>query len=166
MWLPQRFGYPAENMPWVKVAPFLGTRQLISDAAINVTFATFVGLLLVFVLVVARSVLRSQIAAIAVLTLFVVAGSILQSVTLSLTIAPILASAFLTAFVTARVGLVAAITMALLPLCLWSVPLAMQTTAWYSSVAMVQSGLLVALALFAFYTSLGGRPMLGRLPVE
>jgi hypothetical protein len=123
-------------------------------------------LILVFLLVVARSVLRSRIAAIAMLALFIASASLLQSVTLALTIAPILASSFLIAIVTARAGLVANITMALLPMSLWSVPLAMQTSAWYSSVAMAQSGMLLAIVLFAFYTSLGGRPMLGRLPVE
>lgn len=166
LWLPQRLGRAAENMPWVKVSPFLGTRQLIGDVAVNVTTATFLGLTLVFLLVVARSVTRSQIAAIAVLTVVIASGGILQSVSLALTIGPVLAGALLTAIVTARVGLVANITMSLVSLSLWSVPLALQTPAWYSSVAMVQAGVLLAIVLFAFYTSLGGRPMLGRLPVE
>jgi hypothetical protein len=150
----------------VKPAPFLGTHLLIADLAINVTFGIFLGLVVTFLLVVARSLTRSRIAAIAVLALFVSSGAIFQSFSLALTIGPILAAGLIIALVSARVGLVATITLSLLPMSLWSVPLAMQTSAWYSSVAMAQTGALLALLLFAFYTSLGGRPVFGRLPVE
>jgi len=45
-------------------------------------------------------------------------------------------------------------------------PITTQLSAWYSGTGLTGLALLVAFALYAFHTSLGGQPLFGRASLE
>ena len=47
-----------------------------------------------------------------------------------------------------------------------SFPITTQLPAWYVGIGLTGIGLLLALTLYAFHTSLGGRPLFGRAILE
>jgi hypothetical protein len=47
-----------------------------------------------------------------------------------------------------------------------SSPITIQLSAWYSGVGLTGLALMLAFALYAFHTSLGGQPIFGRASLE
>jgi hypothetical protein len=45
-------------------------------------------------------------------------------------------------------------------------PITAQLSAWYAGIGLAGLALLLALALYAFHTSLGGQPLFGRASIE
>ena len=45
-------------------------------------------------------------------------------------------------------------------------PLTLDLSTWYASAAVVCAGVVVAITLYAFYTSLAGRPIFGETPAD
>jgi uncharacterized membrane protein len=83
--------------------------------------------------------------------------------TLDERVQPVVASA---ALVLLRYGLVAYGGGLLFADVLLGFPITTQVSAWYFGIGLTGLTLLLALALFAFYTSLGGQPMFGRALLE
>ena len=69
-------------------------------------------------------------------------------------------------FVLFRFGLLAFITSVLFYCILLSFPITIQLSAWYSGIGLAGLALLLAIALYGFYTSLGGQPLFGRASLE
>jgi hypothetical protein len=49
---------------------------------------------------------------------------------------------------------------------LQNVPLTTQTSSWYAGISLAGILLMAAMALYGFYTSLGGRPLFGGAVLE
>jgi hypothetical protein len=70
-------------------------------------------------------------------------------------------------FLLIRLGLLAQLAAFVLQFCfLENFPLTPHGSAWYSGVSLVGILLMAAIAFFAFYTSLGSRPVFGRPVLE
>jgi serine/threonine-protein kinase len=69
-------------------------------------------------------------------------------------------------FVLFRFGLLAFIAGAFFYTLLLFFPITTQLSAWYSRIGFAGLALLLAFALYAFHTSLGGQPMFGRASLE
>ncbi len=72
----------------------------------------------------------------------------------------------LAVFVMIRFGLLALVTNFVVFNILQSFPLTTQGSAWYSGISLTGILLMAAIALYAFYTSLGGRPVFGGAMLE
>jgi hypothetical protein len=68
-------------------------------------------------------------------------------------------------FVMLRFGLLALVTNAVV-FNILHFPLTTQWSAWYSGIGLAGILLIAALALYGFYTSLGGRPAFGGAVIE
>ncbi len=60
-----------------------------------------------------------------------------------------------------RLGLLALVVSFVFGFCLMHLPLTTQGSAWYADISLAGILLLAAIALYAFYISLGGRPIFG-----
>ncbi|MBZ5499989.1 MAG: serine/threonine protein kinase [Acidobacteriia bacterium] len=69
-------------------------------------------------------------------------------------------------FIQLRFGVVALAAAYLFASILFGFPITMHPSAWYSGIGLIGLGLLLALTLYAFRTSLGGRPIFGRTTLE
>jgi hypothetical protein len=65
-----------------------------------------------------------------------------------------------------RFGLLTLIVELSFSLILMCLPVTTQLSAWYSRIALTGLAYLLALALWAFHSSLGGQPMFGRASLE
>jgi hypothetical protein len=142
------------------------TAPLIGGLLANFSFIVFAfGLTSLLILFLLRVVLRHDMAA-AVVYVLVLAADFSATgggTWVSLTFAAI--ASVVSFFVLWRVGLVA-ITVAVLVGQLNFYPLTLRTSAWYASSGYVVLLLIVAISLFGFRTSLGGRPLLDTLGAE
>ena len=64
-------------------------------------------------------------------------------------------------FIIFRFGILAFLADQVVFLLLLLFPITAQLSAWYSGIGITGFALLLAFALYAFYTSLGGRPVFG-----
>ena len=161
--LPALLGRPAEWL-WEDIYdPFLGPRYVWSNLLTSLYDSIFLGLVTLFLLFLARALSRSQVAAIVTLSLLYASNGLLSAINPAITAVPILLANATMVIVLARVGLLAAIanmlTLAIVP----AVVLVAHVSAWYWGTALTYTVILLAVLLFAFYTSLGGRRMLGSL---
>jgi hypothetical protein len=170
VWLvPSWVGYapvqPFSALTWL----FLGARTIIahtSQILVNVPISCLAAL---FVLVLLRALLRKQwAAAVAFVILFAVfslgsAGS--NAVNISTTFS-ILIEISVSVFVLIRFGLLAMVVDLLVNDTLTVYPLTMQWSAWYAGISLTGILLVVAMAGYGFYTSLGGRPIFGGAALE
>jgi hypothetical protein len=72
----------------------------------------------------------------------------------------------LTAWLLIRFGLLAVAAAEIMNNILGSFPFTTQGSAWYSSMSLAGIVLTAAIACYGFYTSLGGRPVLGSAVLE
>jgi serine/threonine protein kinase len=121
--------------------------------------SVFVGLALAFVIFILRFLFRSTWAAVAVsivaLSLLVAMSSIPDAVAIALIAGAIF-------FLFLRFGLLSLIAGCFVALVYSAFPL----TAWNTGVGLTGLALLLAFALYAFHTSLGGQPIFGRASLE
>ena len=165
-WLPSLLGKPAEPL-WIgTLLPYLGARYVVADLAAAFVGAIFFSIVVLFLLFIVRLVTRSQAIAVVAVTLLLAASGVLESENLAITVVLVLAANVTVALAISRFGLVSAAVMMLFLSCMPNLPLASHTSAWYSSVAMIYAAVSLGIALLGFYTSLGGRPMFGRLSSE
>ncbi len=166
--VPSWLGYPPmlpySGPKW----EFLGARAILASISSRLLIALFFSLVILFVLFLLRVLLRKQWAAAILsallLTFFVAAGGgtlsspptlVSQTITYSLTV-----------FLLIRFGLLAVVASEAFNDLLSSLPLTAQLSSWYASVSLAGIVLVVAVAFYAFYTSLGGRPVFGRAVLE
>jgi hypothetical protein len=147
--------------------PFLGARHVISEVAAAFVGALFFALLRLFVLLVARLLVRRE-------TLAIITGAILLGIPPALGLASsvalipfaVLVQAIWFA-VLARVGLVATVMMELLVFgLLTTFPFVWSTTTWYSGVGFVGIALVAALAIAAFRVATAPHMSEARAPLR
>ena len=163
--IPLWIGFPESVRPLnFSLSSVLGARYFISVLAGNtIMFAVVVGFLQLCLLFILRIFLRNQIAAVVVFTLsyaFALAAIALGEVNLwSYAISLVVAALWV--FVLMRFGLVAAILFIFTTRIFETFPITFDTSAWYSGYGFAALAILAALVLYAFRTSLGGRPLFG-----
>jgi uncharacterized membrane protein len=69
-------------------------------------------------------------------------------------------------FLLVRFGLLATAVAVLFKVVFVLFPVTTQLSAWYSGIGLTGLALLLGLTVYAFHTSLGGRPLFGRAMVE
>jgi hypothetical protein len=79
---------------------------------------------------------------------------------------PILLTMFILVFVYFRFGLLVVASEAIYFILLVLLPITTKLSAWYSGIGLTGLALLLAFALCAFHTSLGGQPLFGRASLE
>jgi hypothetical protein len=72
----------------------------------------------------------------------------------------------LAVFMLVRLGLLALVASAVFQFCLLNLPLTIEESAWYAGISLTGILLMAAMALYGFYTSLGGRPVFGGAVLE
>ncbi len=146
---------------------FLGARAIISALSHSMIDAILLGLTTLFFLFVLRVLLRKGWIAAAV---FVLVLSVFEA--LAPTGAPVVFAIrgliifSLTVFLLVRFGVLALIASELFGLFLGNFPLTTDASAWYAGIGFAGILLMAAMAFYAFYTSLGGRPMFGAATLE
>jgi hypothetical protein len=154
-WNSATFSILAGGRAWIAV--------MAGEAFSAIGTALIVGLLLFL----ARLLLKTTWAAIAVVALLYAAdfAFVIGEPTLVSAI-PLLLWVPLFLFVWFRLGLLALVAYLIFYFLLFDLPITTQISAWYSWVGLTGLALLLAFALYAFHTSLGGRPMFGRASLE
>jgi hypothetical protein len=151
---------------------FLGARAIIKAVADGLVNGLFAALGLMFPFFVLRVLLRREWAAAALFmliwtvigTLNPTIGFTSGSLLLSVATAAVVYGALL--FVLLRFGLLAFAANHFFSILLTSFPITTQVSAWYSGIGLVGLVLLLGLAGYGFYTSLGGQPLFGRASLE
>jgi serine/threonine-protein kinase len=167
-WLGDLPPEPMEHGPdWV----FLGARATIASISNRLIISIVVSFAFLFVLVLFRAMLRKQWAAAVAWVLFftvffnseaLFAGG--RFVAITFVIGLILNT--LSVILMIRLGLLALLASLVSGLCFLGLPLTTEGSAWYSGLSLAGILLMAALALCAFYISLGGRPAFGGLVIE
>lgn len=146
---------------------FLGARTTIADLSNNLILSLFISFVLLFVLFFLRVLVRKEwlaaIVCVLLITFFrppsfdpysavtVVSGLIITS---------------LSVFLLLRFGLLAVVASYFFDNIMGSFPLTTQGSAWYAGLSLFGIFLMAAMAFYAFYTSLGGRPIFGGAALE
>jgi hypothetical protein len=132
-------------------------RYVVYSALIDLTPAVVYGLGTLLMLVLLRSLLRSEGRALVAFWLFITVASVLIFGVdpLALTF-----SALLVLIV--RFGLLLTTVVLYVFTLFASLPITLDPSAWYAGRSFAVLLLFAALAVFAFYTSLGGKPLFGR----
>jgi hypothetical protein len=141
----------------------LGARTIVARVAFDLVQAPFFWLAALFVLFLLRVLLRKEwAAAVAWVLLFAVfsggAGPVIQMGT-------VIFSA-LAVIVMIRFGLLALVTNFMVFSILQGFPLTTHGSVWYAGIGLTGILLIAALTFYAFYTSLGGRPVFGGAVLE
>src|SRR5271157_1884090 len=159
-------GYPPPQPDSGPGWQFLGARTMVADVASALMLAPFPWLLALFSLFLFRVLLRREWAAavawVLLPTVFAAADSRFDPV------APVgmLIFASLAVFVMIRFGLLALVANFVVYNILQNYPLTTQGSVWYSGISLAGILLIAAMAFYAFYTSLGGRPAFGGAVLE
>jgi serine/threonine-protein kinase len=144
---------------------FLGARAIIAYISYGLLIVPFLQLSSLFVLFLFRVLLRKQWAAAIAwglfFTVFFSATSQFAPIVLALNLIITVVAVFLLI----RFGLLALVATWVFEL-LINLPLTTQGSAWYASISLTGILLMAAMALYGFYTSLGGRPIFGGAVLE
>jgi serine/threonine protein kinase len=146
---------------------FLGARSTIADLSNNVVLSLFISFVILFAMFLLRALLRKGWLAGIVCILLVVFFRPPSADSLS---AVILVNSLITiglaVFLLTRFGLLAAVAAYIFINIIGSFPLTTQMSTWYSGLSIAGILLMAAMAFYAFYTSLGGRPIFGGAVLE
>jgi hypothetical protein len=150
---------------------FLGARAIIAHVSNSLNISLVFSFAFLFVLFLFRVLLRKEWAAATAFVLFftvffnapiLFAGG--RSAAIALVIGLILNG--LSVLLLVRLGLLATVVSAAFVFCFLSLPLTTQGSAWYAGISLTAVLLMAAMAFYAFYTSLGGRPLFGGAVLE
>jgi serine/threonine-protein kinase len=152
------------------LAVFSGSNWILGRISEMIWISILLGLAAAFTFFILRVLLRSTWAAAIVPTLLVAMSAAFSRVNdglLASIVAFLLAALQLGCmiFTLLRFGLLALISFVLFGI-IFSVYPIDALSGWYSGVGLTGLALLLALAFYSFYTSLGGRPMFGRASLE
>ena len=145
---------------------FLGARMIVADVSYALILGLFLWLASLFILFLLRALLRNEWAAAVAWVLLVTALAAAGSRFDPVAIVGILIFSSLAVFVMLRFGLLALVANVVVFNILQNFPLTTQWSAWYSGIGLAGILLIAALALYGFYTSLGGRPAFGGAVLE
>jgi hypothetical protein len=168
MWfVPLWLGYPPEQPTPGPDWQFLGARTVIADISIILIGAPIFWLSALFVLVLFRALLRNEwVAGAAFVLLYGVFSATQQSHFTLFPLAGDLVFLGLAVFCLIRFGLLTLVTNYIFYGVMKNFPLTLQGSAWYSGISLAGILLMAAIAFYAFYTSLGGRPAFGSVVLE
>ena len=138
----------------------MGVRYLLAEALSVVPHAMLVGLGMTFLLFLLRAVFRRQwlAATVFVLAFSVPSLSVAEHQWISVPVS--MAAVAATVFVLVRFGLLAVVASTLVHNLLFASPLTPDISAWYAGTSFSVVLMVLALAGFGFYASLGGRPLI------
>ena len=160
-WIPTRIDYGQRPPFWdnLNLENILGARFLIAGLLDTIVSSISDCLLLICALFVMRILLRNDKAAIAVCILAwaVINGAVGDY----LSFATLLVISSLWIFMLMRFGLLAVVLTSFTATIINYYPVTFDTSAWYFSYGFAALALLAAIIFYAFYTSLGGRPLFG-----
>ncbi len=142
-----------------------GGRAFIAEIAVYILSAVQSSLLVGFMFFLARVLFRSTWIALAASILLWGALATAGESSLIAAIPLVLANG-VGIFLFFRLGFLALASEVVFYLILLSVPITTQLSAWYSWMGLTGLALLLALALYAFHTSLGGQPLFGSSSLE
>ncbi len=161
--IPSWLGYPPPQPSSGQQWQFLGARTIIAYVSNSLLSEVLLALAFLFLLVLLRALLRKEWAAaiawVFFLTVFFSGGS--KSVPVALVI--VLGG---TVFLLRRLGLLWFVVMFVFASLLGDFPLTTQGSAWYAGISLAGILLMAAITFYAFYTSLGGRPVFGGAVLE
>lgn len=167
MWFfPSWLGYlPAKPLSG-PVSQFLGARAIIPYISFLLLGVPFLQLSSLFVLFLFRALLRKQLAAaIAWVLLFTVFYAGANQFSPSSLVWSLIVNV-VAVFLLIRFGLLALVATWVFFDVLTSSPLTTQWSAWYAGISLTGILLMITMAFYAFYTSLGGRPVFGSAVLE
>jgi hypothetical protein len=149
------------------VTPLVATRNLIYAACIDSVRAVFIALIVLFMLFVAYAIFRRKWAAITILIVIATFGTIGPAFGPAYELAGGFLSAIIITVVLLRCGLLAFALTSFLTEFLQAVPLTLDPDAWYFGRSLAVLLILLAAAIYGFWTSLGEKPAFGMaLPEE
>jgi hypothetical protein len=157
-------GYPPPQPSSGPQSVFLGAQTIVADVALALMFAPFFWLVFLFILFLFRALLRKEWAA-------AVAWVLLFTIFFPLSFDPVgwvgaLLFSSLAVIVMIRFGLLALVANFMVFNILQNFPLTTQGSAWYAGISLTGILLMAAIAMYGFYTSLGGRPVFGGAVLE
>jgi serine/threonine protein kinase len=158
-------GYPEPPPFATNIGLLEGNRQVLAAIASMMVSAMFNALWIVFGLVAVKLIVRRAWISAVIMTLFLVAidaGEVAQTspAWVGLTLYVILVAAIV--FVAFRLGLLATVVMFFVQFGLSSAVLTSNSAAWFFSTSVTLLFIMTALAVYGFYASRGGEPLLGR----
>jgi Protein kinase domain len=154
----QPFSGPEQN--------FLGVRAIIASLSYGLLIVLLIQLSSLFVLFFLRVLLRKQwAAAIAFVLLFTVLYSSWSQFNPVILLTNVIVTGLMV-FLLIRFGLVALVATWFFNGLLTNFPLTTQGSAWYAGISLAGILLMAVMALYGFYTSLGGRPVFGGAVLE
>jgi serine/threonine-protein kinase len=160
--VPDMFGKPSLLIPLLLDGAVLGSlRQAGFRVLVNVFSAVLYGMVFLFILTLLRMVCRRTWAA-ALLWCALMAAPLYGQNPAAEWVTGLLRSALLLAILL-RGGLLALVVTLYVMFAAVEVPLTTDVTAWYAVQAMPVVGVILVLAVYGFYTSLGDRPAFGRV---
>jgi hypothetical protein len=145
---------------------FSGAHALVACVSMVLVGCIAIGLAFSFWVFLSRILLRCTWAAVIAVILWGTAANALSSEPSLFSLIPIVLAVGIIMFVLFRFGLLAFIASALFYSLLLAFPITAQFSAWYSKIGLTGLALLLAMALYAFHTSLGGQPLFGRAALE
>jgi serine/threonine-protein kinase len=157
--VPQWVGYPPARPFGSSDWQYLDARTIIANIADLLIGAPIFWLAALFVLVLLRALLRKEWAAAVAWVLLFSVFSTARSEFVPVDLVGTLIFFALAVFCLIRFGLLTLVTNYVLYGVLQTFPLTTQGSAWYAGVSLAGIMLMAAIALYAFYTSLGGRPV-------
>ncbi len=147
-------------------AEFLGVRPIIAELSSQMNGAIAISLALLFVLFLLRVLLRRQWAAgVAFVVIFTLLGALQSDAPVVIGVRDLVANTLIV-IILVRFGLVALIASNVFEVFLGSFPLTSETSAWYAGIGFAGILVMIAMAGYGFYTSLGGRPVFGSASLE
>ena len=165
--VPSWLGYPPPQPSLGPDWQFLGARTIIADISIILIGAPVFWLAALFVLVLFRALLRNEwVAAVAFVLVFGVLSAAQQGQFAPSAVVGDLIFVGLAVFCLIRFGLLTLVTNYIFYSVMKDFPLTLQGSAWYAGISLAGILLMAAIALYAFYTSLGGRPLFGGAMIE
>jgi serine/threonine-protein kinase len=160
-WLGHLPPQPLSGPDW----QFLGTRTFIADISGSLIDAPFRSLLFLFALFLLRALLRKEwVAAVLFVLLLTILGAGGNHAPVVLITGLILNG--MLAFLLIRFGLLAIVASFLFQDFSMRLPLTTQMSSWYAGISLAGILLMAAITFYAFYTSLGGRPVFGGAVLE
>ncbi len=160
--IPSWLGYPppqpSSGQPW----QFLGARAIIAYMSNSLVSEVLLSLAFLFLLVLLRALLRKEWAASIAWAFFLTLFFSQDFFALG----EILIVMGVTVLLLRRLGLLWLVVTVVFASLLADFPLTTQSSAWYAGISLTGILLMAAMALYGFYTSLGGRPVFGGAVLE
>ncbi|MGA7462148.1 MAG: serine/threonine-protein kinase [Candidatus Korobacteraceae bacterium] len=157
--VPKWVGYPPARPFGSSVWQYLDARTIIANISDLLIGAPIFWLAALFVLVLLRASLRKEWAAAIAWVLLFSVFSTARSEFVPVDLVGTLIFFALAVFCLIRFGLLTLVTNYVLYGVLQTFPLTTQGSAWYAGISLAGIMLMAAIALYAFYTSVGGRPV-------